>query len=930
MSVAGSGADAIDGGSGSDILSVDRSSETAAFNFTFDPSSDATISLADGTSITDVEFLNFVSGSGDDQLTYVMDDTITGVGQTIRTGAGTDRVTVDFSSFSENVSFYGSFSSGSYRSHVGTTESGSHQVSIIEAENFTFLGGSGNDNISMRNRGGDDMLFGGAGNDTIDGYHGNDLLDGGEGNDNLNGGNGIDVLRGGAGNDVLASGAGADTLDGGSGDDTLSGVGWGDVVIGGTGNDQVVFDFSTSSEIVAIDLIAGVGAGSEWSGIESASGELGLGDDTFRAGIQLTNLSGGAGVDRLVLDYSGTLADGRTVDGISFTRLNSSILESATLSDGTVVSFRLDGFEAFDITATNGDDWLVGLPELSGAPERLGSHFRGLAGNDRLEGGAGADTLDGGSGDDTLSGGDGDDTLIGGTGDDVINGGDGTDSVELTIDSGTATLEINGTSVTITSGDGIDTFQDVEEFVFSDGVFSFAELSNLINVPVQGAVQITGTTVEDATLTADTSGLSDPDGLESFSYQWLRDGAAIQNAVGNTYTLGQDDVGSVISVRVSYTDAQGSAESIVSAATTAITNLNDAPLGAVLITGTAEEDATLTADTSGLSDPDGLESFSYQWLRDGAAIQNAVGNTYTLGQDDVGSVISVRVSYTDAQGSAESVISAATTAIAPNETALNETGTLGPDTFVGTGLNDRFDGLGGNDTATGGAGDDGLKGGDGDDLLEGGDGNDRLPAGAGNDTSFGGNGNDRLGGGDGNDYMDGGPGNDGGGAGPGNDTVIGGTGNDRFNGGYGDDFIDLGEGNDTSGGSFDNDTMFGGAGNDYLGGADGNDSIDGGDGDDTIISGYGDDIVSGGAGADLFVFNNLSGGGTTVISDFEDGIDTIRVTGLRNPADPVARLDITDITYEGQAAATLSYGAHTVIVLGISASELTETDFLFV
>ena len=99
MSVAGSGADAIDGGSGSDILSVDRSSETAAFNFTFDPSSDATISLADGTSITDVEFLNFVSGSGDDQLTYVMDDTITGVGQTIRTGAGTDRVTVDFSSF---------------------------------------------------------------------------------------------------------------------------------------------------------------------------------------------------------------------------------------------------------------------------------------------------------------------------------------------------------------------------------------------------------------------------------------------------------------------------------------------------------------------------------------------------------------------------------------------------------------------------------------------------------------------------------------------------------------------------------------------------------------------------------------------------------------------------------------------------------------
>lgn len=256
-------------------------------------------------------------------------------------------------------------------------------------------------------------------------------------------------------------------------------------------------------------------------------------------------------------------------------------------------------------------------------------------------------------------------------------------------------------------------------------------------------------------------------------------------------------------------------------------------------------------------------------------------------------------------------------------------GGLGEDYLSGLGGNDRLEGRDGDDSLVGGEGDDGLLGKDGNDILIGGPGNDRLPAGAGNDTSYGGEGNDRLGGGDGDDYMDGGNGHDGGGAGPGNDTVMGGAGNDTFNGGYGRDLIDLGDGDDRSGASFANDTMFGGDGNDLLTGGNGNDEIHGEAGDDTINSGLGEDTVSGGEGADTFIFNALFGGGTTVIEDFEDDVDVMRVTGLRNPPDPLGRLDITDTTYDGQEAATFSYGDHTVIVVGVSASGLTEADFLF-
>ena len=75
---------------------------------------------------------------------------------------------------------------------------------------------------------------------------------------------------------------------------------------------------------------------------------------------------------------------------------------------------------------------------------------------------------------------------------------------------------------------------------------------------------------------------------------------------------------------------------------------------------------TLTADTSGVADADGLTNaaFSYQWQAGGADISGATGSTYTLADADKGAAISVTVSFTDDAGNAESVASAATAAVA--------------------------------------------------------------------------------------------------------------------------------------------------------------------------------------------------------------------------------------------------------------------------
>ena len=202
----------------------------------------------------------------------------------------------------------------------------------------------------------------------------------------------------------------------------------------------------------------------------------------------------------------------------------------------------------------------------------------------------------------------------------------------------------------------------IENIYFADKTIAFSQIT-IPNTAPTGSVNIMGTPTQNQVLTA-TNNLIDADGLGTISYTWLLDGIAINAATQSTYTLTQADVGKKLSVQASYTDALGTVESVSSAATTAVANINDVPTGNVTITGTPTQNQILTASNN-LADADGLGAISYTWLRDGTAINTATQSTYyALTQTDVGKKLSIKASYTDLLGTAESVSSAATTAVA--------------------------------------------------------------------------------------------------------------------------------------------------------------------------------------------------------------------------------------------------------------------------
>ncbi len=228
--------------------------------------------------------------------------------------------------------------------------------------------------------------------------------------------------------------------------------------------------------------------------------------------------------------------------------------------------------------------------------------------------------------------------------------------------------------------DLVVTFDDKQNN--SEMVISAAtSLVTAANNPPTGAPSITGSATQTATLTAVTSSIADADGLGSFNYQWIRGAATnIAGATSSTYVLTQDDVGSTIKVQVSYTDGAGTNETLVSAATASVANVNDDPVGSVVVTGTAMVGETLSADASGISDADGLGAFSYRWRRGILFVPGETSSTYVLSHLDVGFTIRAVVSYTDGFGQNESVSSVATSTVVENQhfvLTVSKTGTGG-------------------------------------------------------------------------------------------------------------------------------------------------------------------------------------------------------------------------------------------------------------
>ena len=240
----------------------------------------------------------------------------------------------------------------------------------------------------------------------------------------------------------------------------------------------------------------------------------------------------------------------------------------------------------------------------------------------------------------------------------------------------------------------------------SDGVAaaitgSKAFTGTAVNDAPTGVVTISGVAAQGQTLAASNT-LADVDGLGIIGYQWKAAGVAITGATARTLVLAAAQVGKVITVSAGYTDAKGTAESVASTATAAVTT--------PAFVGTANAD-TLNG-TTGADQLVGLAG------NDTYAVNN-VGDVVVENLNEGTDLVNASISYT----------------LANNVENLTLTGTSA---INGTGntLDNILTGNSAANTLTGNAGADTLDGKAGADILIGGTGNDTywLGRGWGNDT----------------------------------------------------------------------------------------------------------------------------------------------------------------------------------------------------
>ena len=242
-----------------------------------------------------------------------------------------------------------------------------------------------------------------------------------------------------------------------------------------------------------------------------------------------------------------------------------------------------------------------------------------------------------------------------------------------------------------------------------------------------GILAVTGIAEEGGALVASLTDVADLDGSTTTSFRWEEYAAgkwitlSAQNGATLAIPSDQSYVGKNVRVVASTTDALGGVTEFIGNGQT-IANVNDAPTGTVSITGTAQQGQTLTV-THSLADADGLGIISYQWQSGGIDISGAVGNSFTLSLAQVGKTVTVKASYTDGEGTKESVISSATAQVV-SLSGLTLTGTAAADLLNGGTANDTLYGLAGNDKLNGYAGNDILDGGTGLDTMTGGLGDD--------------------------------------------------------------------------------------------------------------------------------------------------------------------------------------------------------------
>ena len=1023
--------DVIDAGKGNDTIFADAGSDQLVVE---SGDGDDDVDLGPGD-----DLIKEADGSGDD--TY---------------DGGADLDTIDFSAVTSEM--YINLNNGAAFSDTSGHDTVSNFERVISSRKSDEVFGTDLDSEYFETLAGDDTIFSGAGNDTIISGEDNDVINPGDGKDIVDAGSGDDVvafrglelsglkiLNGGIGIDTLNlsllqtnatinlaektafsggniselssfenvvstqfsdsiigsdlaneinSGAGNDTIDGGDGQDTIYADAGDDIVDAGNGDDIII-------------------AGS------------GLGDDTYK---------GGEGTDHIV--YSSATA------GI-LVNLAAGKAKSFSTQDASIGDDKISGVEK--VTAGDFDDFIIG--------SKISNHIEALSGND---------TIYGGNGDNTILGGAGDDLVIVGSGKSEIDGGSGNNKVLIDANVEDILFSKTDGTITVKTETIFANLTNVAELWLNDAVLdetlikngsediilSLDELNLGENKQNSGLIKISGRAEQGQILTADLDSLIDLDGVDqtSVTYQWFADGVVLEGAVLKELALSSDLVGASVRVDVAFNDNSGNREHARSMATKPIANVNDAPIGTPTIEGDLNVGSVLVVKNDGVVDPDGeISNVSYQWFRSGVKINGATDEIYELTNTDKFSTISVQMTYTDAAGFMNTVVSEPTGAVTyegistitlsatrklfiPNNITLptdfafetlvqassdldemrtNLVGSfdgLFVDTtahdedvtergdflnnvsiksiarsqsvvlskydfehlelgdapelaisiqenpnnvelFVLSGLSQektlvlhgaQFVAVTGNARILGGTGQNTLFGdGASQNVMLGAD-DDMLSAGGGDDIVGSAGGNDTISGGSGDDVAFGGTGNDSVAGDTGNDHILDSWGTDTLNGGEGNDVIRSFDGGDKIYAQWGNDTVYGGRGDDFIKGGDGNDVLYGDTvlfssrGDDTLTGGAGDDLLQGGYGADTFVFNAGTDGNDTIGrigggADFESGLDHVQLVGFSE----VNCTNVMDAISDVSGKAVFVAEGITITFDGILKADLSADDFIF-
>lgn len=188
-----------------------------------------------------------------------------------------------------------------------------------------------------------------------------------------------------------------------------------------------------------------------------------------------------------------------------------------------------------------------------------------------------------------------------------------------------------------------------------------------VNDKPKGGPQLVGNAKEDASLIVDTSSVSDEDGIGEMQVIWQRskqgsDWQAFDDTTGEVLKLDQMHVNYAYRAIVAYLDGQGTREVMISSPSDIVMNLDDPVEGEIVLSGEANENGMLMADTSQITDEDGVASLSVQWesSKDGrswSVMENIQGISLDLGQYLVGSQIRARLSVVDNFGTETILVS---------------------------------------------------------------------------------------------------------------------------------------------------------------------------------------------------------------------------------------------------------------------------------